>query len=70
MTASLNSVGAFADGTNSVADAGGVGEGTATPFLVDCIPNIPGSFDLAAVFGDMDHASAIGNFLTDILPSL
>ena len=37
--------------------------------LVDCIPNTLGSFDLAAVFGDMDHASAIGNFLTDILPS-
>ncbi len=61
---------AIADGTNSVADAGGTGGGCIVTFVIECIPETPGSFDLAAVFGDMLHASAIGNFLTDILPSL
>jgi hypothetical protein len=60
---------AFVDGTNSYADAGGIETGC-TPFLLDCIPiYTPGSFDLAAVTGDMLHAIATGgNFLTDIVP--
>ena len=34
-------------------------------------PTTAGDWDLAAVFGDMLHASATGgNFLLDILPSL
>lgn len=57
------------DGTNSYADAGGIATGC-TPFLFECMPTFtPGSFDLAAVTGDMLHAIATGgNFLTDILP--
>jgi hypothetical protein len=47
---------AIADGANSTADAGGtLGSGL-------------GSFDLAAAFGDMLHAIATGNFMTDIVP--
>lgn len=60
---------AIADGANSTADAGGTGGGCIITFVIECTPETPGSFDLAADFGDM-HASAIGNFLTDILPSL
>jgi hypothetical protein len=62
---------AIADGANSTADAGGI-VGPCTPFFIfDCVPTATsGDFDLAAAFGDMLHASAIGNFLTDILPSL
>jgi hypothetical protein len=34
-------------------------------------PSVGGDFDLAAVFGDMLHATATGsNYLVDILPSL
>jgi hypothetical protein len=62
---------AFADGTNSVADAGGMPGGCVFTFVIECTPETPGSFDLAAVFGDMLHATATGgNFLTDILPAL
>ena len=36
--------------------------------LIECTPN-PGDFDLAAVFGDMLNASALGvSGLVDILP--
>jgi hypothetical protein len=51
---------AIADGAGSVAAAGGM-EGSLDP---------SGSFDLAAVFGDMLHAFAIGNFVTDMVPAL
>jgi hypothetical protein len=35
----------------------------------DLTTHTPGSFDLAAAFGDMLHANATGgNFLVDILP--
>jgi hypothetical protein len=62
---------AIADGANSSALAGGI-TGPCTPFFIElCIPtSTPGDFDLAAVFGDMLHASAIGNFVTEVLPSL
>jgi hypothetical protein len=61
---------AIAEGANSSALAGGI-VGSCSPFsIIDCIPSTNGDFDLAAAFGDMLHASAIGNFLTDILPSL
>ena len=61
---------AIADGANSSALAGGITGSCTISDLFDCIPNVNGDFDLAAVFGDMLHASAIGNFMTDILPSL
>jgi hypothetical protein len=57
---------AIADGTNSTAHAGGM-----LPVCVglECTGGGLGSFDLAAAFSDMLHATATGgNFLTDIAP--
>jgi hypothetical protein len=53
-------------GANSTAEAG-FGIPASLPLFPFAIPS---SFDLAAAFGDMLHASASGNFMIDILPSL
>jgi hypothetical protein len=75
---------AFADGANSSAEAGFNGGGDSAvvfganstaeagfgiPASLPLFPfAIPSSFDLAAAFGDMLHASASGLFMTDIVP--
>jgi hypothetical protein len=47
-----------------ITDAGGI-------FASEARCQTAGDWDIAAVFGDMLHASATGaNFLLDILPSL
>jgi hypothetical protein len=62
---------AIADGTDSTANAGGVVTGIVESIFGTPVTTYdPGSFDFAQAVGDMLHASAIGNFITDILPSL
>jgi hypothetical protein len=63
---------AFADGANSIADAVNGYDDTAVVFGANSTAVAgdggPGDYDLAAAFGDMLHASAIGLFQVDIVP--
>jgi hypothetical protein len=64
---------AFADGTNSTAEAGLNGSFDSAIVIganstADAGGNMPSVFDLAAAFGDVLHAIATGNFMTDIVP--
>jgi hypothetical protein len=62
---------AFADGANSLAEAGNGTGWFDSAILIGADSSAiagPGVFDLAAVFGDMLHASATANFMADIVP--